>query len=62
MNAYDYEKQQWIDGDAATDLLRQQLTETLELLTGPRGAEYARFINANRETLIAKTREELARL
>lgn len=42
MNAYDYDKQEWVEGRASRALLRQQLLEERELLAGPRGGEYLR--------------------
>ena len=38
--AYDYDKQEWITGDKAKQLLRKQTREHLDLLSGPRGQSY----------------------
>lgn len=42
--AYDYTKQRWVtDPRRAMELRIQQLSQALELLTGPRAKDYARF-------------------
>jgi len=46
MNAYNYETQQWVEGNKATQLLRKQHEDELALLESDRGEEYARFIGA----------------
>lgn len=38
--AYDYERQQWVKGPRALELLRKQEEQRLELLRGPHGQEY----------------------
>lgn len=43
MPAYDYDNQTWVEGDRAINVRRQQLTEELALLSGPRGADYLRW-------------------
>jgi hypothetical protein len=43
MTAYDYENQKWVEGRAGTQIRLKQLTEEMELLSGPRGEEYFRF-------------------
>jgi hypothetical protein len=66
--AFDYQKQAWItEPEAAGKLRREQLTTELAILTGPRGAEYARFVSHNepgisQASLIADIRAELERL
>ena len=61
--AYDYENQCWItDDDAATALRRRQLTEELELLTGPRGVEYAQFLGATHSVAVDRCHALLATL
>lgn len=44
MKAYDYAKQQWVDGPEAVALRQRQLTEELTLLRGPIGPAYASFV------------------
>jgi hypothetical protein len=44
MTAYDYKDQLWRDGGEGTKLLMEQLSETLRLLRGKQGAEYASFL------------------
>lgn len=41
--AYDYNRQRWINGAEAASLGREQLLAELDLLRGPRAAEYLRF-------------------
>jgi hypothetical protein len=48
MNAYDYDEQRWLQGESARQLRLRQLREELELLSGPRGADYAAFLNVHR--------------
>jgi hypothetical protein len=43
MNAYDYEKQKWVEGREGAAVRQAQLEEELELLTGPRALEYLEF-------------------
>ena len=43
MNAYDYDKQEWVDGDEARRVRAEQIRDELALLKGARGAEYLRF-------------------
>ncbi len=60
MHAYNYDKQEWIDGPAAEKLLAQQIETELALLTGPQGKEYADFLGQNLEDAIkaAKTSKQ----
>ena len=44
MTAYDYKSQEWHDGPEGHVLLHEQIRETLALLRGPTGAQYAEFI------------------
>ena len=62
MHAYDYDAQRWIDGDAGTQLLRQQQQERLDLLLSDRGADYARFTGENLAAAITNARQALAEL
>lgn len=70
MTAYNYDTQNWVEGEAGTKLRLAQLQETLALATGPRGEEYAKFsgvasragLVANLERGIAECQTELARL
>lgn len=62
MNAYNYDEQRWITGEEAVALRRAQITKELELLTGPRGAAYATFLQSKRAELIARGRAALAAL
>ena len=60
MLAYNYDTQEWLDGDEGRDALEAQLAEELTLLQGPRGNEYARFLGyVNNTPAIARV---LARL
>ena len=44
MSAHDYKNQLWREGGEGTKLLKEQLSETLRLLRGEQGAEYAAFL------------------
>lgn len=48
MNAFDYEKQEWVDGDDAAPLRQAQLSEELAILNSPRAAEYLRFTGSRK--------------
>jgi hypothetical protein len=39
--AFDYERQEWVEGEAARPLLIEQLTKEQVLLRGPRAKEFA---------------------
>ena len=43
MNAYDYKKQRWVEGPDAASLRVKQLTQDLQLLTGPKGQDFLNF-------------------
>ena len=60
--AYDYDKQRWITGDAATAELRRQWQDTLELLRSARGEEYARFLGRDLAEFIEEIEAGLAAL
>lgn len=60
--AYDYDKQEWILGDKAKALRLLQLAETLELLQGPQGDEYAKFIESDKQAAIDRTVKEIEHL
>jgi hypothetical protein len=59
---YDYKAQRWLDGEPAKLLLKKQLTDELELLKGPTGADYARFIGTDKLKAIANCEESLKKL
>lgn len=42
--AYDYQRQCWVEGEAALVLRAEQLREEHELLTGAKGPAYAAFL------------------
>lgn len=44
MTAYDYKNQVWREGVEGAKLYEEQLSETLGLLRGERGDEYAAFL------------------
>jgi hypothetical protein len=44
MPAYDYKNHLWREGGEGTKLLMEQLSETLRLLRGEKGAEYAALL------------------
>ena len=62
--AYDYDHQQWIQGEIARHLLIKQSEELLALLKSERGQEYVSFaFPANSlEELIEQTENDLLRL
>ena len=65
MKAFDYDRQEWIDGEAAIALRISQVELDLGTLRGPRGAEFLEFSGANGvdlETAIARCEMELAGL
>jgi len=59
MNAYDYDRQEWVDGEKGATLRRKQLQDELELLQGVRGADYARFTRVDRSQAIAAIKTQL---
>lgn len=62
--AFDYEKQEWLFGEPARQLLLSQLRDEKSLLESPQGAEYLRF-NGCKETVeqaLAKINAEIAAL
>jgi hypothetical protein len=44
MTAYDYKNQEWLEGVGGAKLVEDQLSETLRLLRGERGDEYAALL------------------
>lgn len=44
LNAYDYHKQEWVEGEAAKTLLLSQIDQELALLRSPDGLQYWEFI------------------
>jgi len=60
--AFDYDRQCWVNGAEAVELRRRQIRETLELLEGPQGEDFARFERGNREQMIEGLRRELETL
>lgn len=59
---FDYDKQQWLFGEHAMDLRREQIQDELRVLRGSGGADYARFIRADRAERIAALEMEFAAL
>jgi hypothetical protein len=62
MNAYDYTRQQWVEGEEARQLLLSQAREDIELLTSDDGDEYAKLLNADRTELLNRRLADLASL
>jgi hypothetical protein len=59
--AYDYERQVWVEGDAALPLLRDQLADDIRLLeTDPRYATFTRCADVPAQ--LAQLRAQLAAL
>jgi len=59
-HAYDYDKQTWITGPAAVTLRIKQVQDDLDILTGPKGDEYCRFVNIpDKADKIKQARREL---
>lgn len=52
MPVYDYKNQLWREGGEGTKLLMEQLSETLRLLRGEQGAEYAAFLGVKPRELL----------
>lgn len=40
MTAFDYDRQEWVDGEAARNVALRQLRKDRELVAGPRGPKY----------------------
>ncbi len=59
-NAYDYDRQRWVDGSEGAALLRQQARQDLELLRSAKGAEYAHWLGVDRFQMIHAARSVLA--
>jgi hypothetical protein len=59
MNAYDYQSQQWIEGEPARELLISQLRDEIELLSSAEGERYARMINGRKDDLLKRRQAEL---
>lgn len=51
-DAYDYEKQVWITGEAGRLLRIEQLREEIELIESEQGAEYAKFMRVDQSDLL----------
>lgn len=62
MTAYDYDKQCWLNGQAAIELRRRQLAEDIEFFNSPRGAEHAQFLGRDHADLLRAAKDEFARL
>lgn len=61
--AFDYDAQKWVSGAEARLVLIGQRCDELTALTGPRGAQYARFVGVtDRQGQIGWLRAEIARL
>ena len=59
---YDYDKQVWIEGEAATTLRREQLKKELGLLKSERGSYYAQSVGMDRVLMIMYREQELIEL
>lgn len=60
---FDYERQVWVNGPEAKALRIRQLTESLNVIEGPRGPEYLRFTGVrNPQQHTALLRRELGQL
>ena len=57
--AFDYEKQEWLAGDDALNLEIKQIKEELEILQGPKGAEYAQFTGSDLDTAKKMAQQKL---
>ena len=62
ISAYDYSKQKWETGETARLLLVSYNNDQLDLLQGDRGVAYAKFLNSDRNKLIANCQAEAIRL
>lgn len=60
LSAYDYYNQKWVTGEAAKSIIHRQATESLDLLKGPKGAEYCRYARVNRTEAISNAEASLA--
>ncbi len=60
--AFDYVTQTWVSGDEARKLRIHQVTDTIELLNGPRGIEYAKFIRVEHASHLRALETELTQL
>ena len=60
--AYDYQKQCWIEGDAAIELLRLQLSDEIALLRSSQGDAYDTMIGARKDELLSLRESEFASL
>lgn len=61
--AFDYDRQQWLEGEPARPVLIRQAEKELATLQGPKAKEYARFANiTNIPKRIATLQAQLARL
>ena len=57
--AFDYESQEWLAGNDAIDLEIKQIKEELEILQGPKGAEYAQFTGSDLDTAKKMAQQKL---
>lgn len=67
MNAYDYERQQWVSGADAVMVRKAQLEDELKILRSESGGRYLRFISSRHSGVtlykaIALAESELAML
>ena len=63
--AYDYDKQTWVEGKEARQLLHKQITEELELLMSYKGKIYANSVGKDYKLAIKDCHRvlgEIARL
>ena len=62
LTAYDYDRQQWVHGEAARQLRIRQIREELALLRSDGGDLYAWNTNQNRAKALVALSEELVAL
>jgi hypothetical protein len=61
--AFDYDSQQWVDGEAARPVMIEHAQREIDLLRGKRGVEYARFTKIrNIPEAIANLEAQIVRL
>ena len=52
--AYDYNHQRWLDSVDGDSEASRQISETLKLLRGPKGKDYARFVGRAHAEMLAE--------
>lgn len=60
--AYDYDTHKWIDGKAAVDLRKRQLSEEIATFQGPEGEDYAFFMGIDRFRALDLLQDSLSKL